>query len=38
MKLYKLARREILVIQKELKEKRAEAKRLTRLLKDKKAV
>jgi DNA gyrase subunit A len=33
MKLYKLARLEILVIQKELKEKRAEAKRLTELLK-----
>ena len=33
MKLYKLARLEILVIQKELKEKRAEAKRLAELLK-----
>ncbi len=33
MKLYKLARLEILVIQKELKEKRAEAKRLEDLLK-----
>jgi DNA gyrase subunit A len=33
MKLYKLARLEILVIEKELKEKRAEAKRLTELLK-----
>jgi DNA gyrase subunit A len=34
MKLYKLARLEILVIQKELKEKRAEAKRLAELLKE----
>ncbi len=33
MKLYKLARLEILVIQKELKEKRAEAKRIAELLK-----
>ncbi|HEY1087192.1 MAG TPA: DNA topoisomerase (ATP-hydrolyzing), partial [Archangium sp.] len=33
MKLYKLARLEILVIEKELKEKRAEAKRLAELLK-----
>jgi DNA gyrase subunit A len=33
MKLYKLARLEILVIQKDLKEKRAEAKRLSDLLK-----
>lgn len=33
MKLYKLARLEILVIQKEAKEKRAEAKRLAELLK-----
>jgi DNA gyrase subunit A len=33
MKLYKLARLEILVIQKELKEKRAEAKRISDLLK-----
>ncbi len=33
MKLYKLARLEILVIQKELKEKRAEAKELSELLK-----
>ncbi len=38
MKLYKLARLEILVIQKELKEKRLEAKRLATLLKDKKAL
>lgn len=37
MKLYKLARLEILVIQKELKEKRAEARRLEDLLKDGKA-
>ncbi|MFO0593822.1 MAG: DNA topoisomerase IV subunit A [Myxococcaceae bacterium] len=37
MKLYKLARLEILVIEKELKEKRAEAKRLAELLKDDKA-
>ncbi len=37
MKLYKLARLEILVIQKELKEKRAEAKQLAELLKDDKA-
>lgn len=34
MKLYKLARLEILVIEKELKEKRAEAKRLAELLKE----
>jgi DNA gyrase subunit A len=34
MKLYKLARLEILLIEKELKEKRAEAKRLADLLKD----
>jgi len=34
MKLYKLARLEILVIQKELKEKRAEAARLQAVLKD----
>jgi len=34
MKLYKLARLEILVIQKELKEKRAEATRLQAVLKD----
>jgi DNA gyrase subunit A len=34
MKLYKLARLEILVIQKELKEKRAEAARLASVLKD----
>ena len=33
MKLYKLARLEILVVQKELKEKRAEQKRLSNLLK-----
>ncbi len=38
MKLYKLARLEILVIQKELKEKRAEAKRIATLLKDSKAL
>ncbi len=38
MKLYKLARLEILVIQKELKEKRLEAKQLVALLKDKKAL
>jgi DNA gyrase subunit A len=38
MKLYKLARLEILVIQKELKEKRAEAKRIATLLKDEKAL
>ncbi|MBL8953317.1 MAG: DNA topoisomerase IV subunit A [Myxococcaceae bacterium] len=38
MKLYKLARLEILVIEKELKEKRAEAKRIAALLKDKKAL
>ncbi|MHB8876973.1 MAG: DNA gyrase/topoisomerase IV subunit A [Myxococcaceae bacterium] len=37
MKLYKLARLEILVIQKEAREKRAEAKRLAELLKDEKA-
>jgi DNA gyrase subunit A len=37
MKLYKLARLEILVIEKELKEKRAEAKRIAELLKDDKA-
>ncbi len=37
MKLYKLARLEILVIEKELKEKRAEAKRLAELLKTDKA-
>ena len=38
MKLYKLARLEILVIQKELKEKRAEARRIGGLLKDEKAL
>ncbi|MBL9038844.1 MAG: DNA topoisomerase, partial [Archangium sp.] len=38
MKLYKLARLEILVIQKELKEKRAEAKRISELLKSPKAL
>ena len=38
MKLYKLARLEILVIQKELKEKRTEAKRIAALLKDPKAL
>ncbi|MBK7860031.1 MAG: DNA topoisomerase IV subunit A [Archangiaceae bacterium] len=38
MKLYKLARLEILVIEKELKEKRAEAKRIGALLKDTKAL
>jgi DNA gyrase subunit A len=38
MKLYKLARLEILVIQKELKEKRGEAKRITALLKDNRAL
>ncbi|MBL8915689.1 MAG: DNA topoisomerase IV subunit A [Archangium sp.] len=37
MKLYKLARLEILVIEKELKEKRAESKRLAELLKEDKA-
>lgn len=37
MKLYKLARLEILVVQKELKEKRAEAKRIGELLKSDKA-
>jgi DNA gyrase subunit A len=37
MKLYKLARLEILVIEKELKEKRAESKRLAELLKDDKS-
>jgi DNA gyrase subunit A len=37
MKLYRLARLEILVIEKELKEKRAEAKLLSALLKDEKA-
>jgi DNA gyrase subunit A len=37
MKLYKLARLEILVIEKELKEKRAEAKRLAELLRTDKA-
>ena len=37
MKLYKLARLEILVIQKELKEKRAEARELSELLKTDKA-
>ncbi|MFN0062444.1 MAG: DNA topoisomerase (ATP-hydrolyzing) subunit A [Myxococcaceae bacterium] len=36
MKLYKLARLEILVVQQELKEKRAEAKRLKELLGDEK--
>ncbi|XXF75995.1 DNA topoisomerase IV subunit A [Myxococcaceae bacterium GXIMD 01537] len=35
MKLYKLARLEILVVQKELKEKRAEVKRIEGILKDK---
>jgi len=34
MKLYKLARLEILVIEKEAKEKRAEAKRISEILKD----
>jgi DNA gyrase subunit A len=38
MKLYKLARLEILVIQKELKEKRLEAKGLAALLKNQKAL
>jgi len=38
MKLYKLARLEILVIEKEAKEKRAEIKRITALLRDKKAM
>jgi DNA gyrase subunit A len=38
MKLYKLARLEILVIQKELKEKRAEARELAALLKNEKAL
>ncbi|SEU29395.1 DNA gyrase subunit A [Myxococcus fulvus] len=38
MKLYKLARLEILVVQKELKEKRAEIKRIEGILKDKKKV
>ena len=37
MKLYKLARLEILVIEKEAKEKRGEARRLAELLKDEKA-
>ncbi len=37
MKLYKLARLEILVIEKELKEKRLESKRLAELLKDDKS-
>ncbi len=37
MKLYKLARLEILVVEKELKEKRAEAKRISELLKSDKA-
>jgi DNA gyrase subunit A len=36
MKLYKLARLEILVVQKELKEKRAEVKRIEGILKDNK--
>jgi DNA gyrase subunit A len=38
MKLYKLARLEILVVEKELKEKRAEIKRIEGILKDKKKV
>ncbi|MFP2958978.1 DNA topoisomerase (ATP-hydrolyzing) subunit A [Myxococcus sp. 1LA] len=38
MKLYKLARLEILVVEKELKEKRAEIKRIQGILKDKKKV
>ncbi len=38
MKLYKLARLEILVIQKEAKEKRAEAKAIATLLKDQKSI
>jgi len=38
MKLYKLARLEILVVEKELKEKRAEIKRIQSILKDKKKV
>ncbi len=38
MKLYKLARLEILVVEKELKEKRAEIKRIESILKDKKKV
>ena len=38
MKLYKLARLEILVIEKELKEKRTEAKQIAALLKDVKAM
>ncbi|MCP3097655.1 DNA topoisomerase IV subunit A [Myxococcus sp. K15C18031901] len=38
MKLYKLARLEILVVQKELKEKRAEIKRIEGILRDKKKV
>jgi DNA gyrase subunit A len=37
MKLYKLARLEILVVQKELKEKRAEAKRVAELLRSERA-
>jgi DNA gyrase subunit A len=38
MKLYKLARLEILVVEKELKEKRAEIKRIEGILRDKKKV
>ena len=38
MKLYKLARLEILVVEKELKEKRAEIKRIESILRDKKKV
>ncbi|MFL5321343.1 MAG: DNA topoisomerase (ATP-hydrolyzing) subunit A [Myxococcaceae bacterium] len=38
LKLYKLARLEILVIQKEAKEKRAEVKRISDILKDKKKI
>jgi DNA gyrase subunit A len=38
MKLYKLARLEILVVEKELKEKRAEIKRIEAILRDKKKV
>ncbi|HEY3449183.1 MAG TPA: DNA topoisomerase IV subunit A [Myxococcales bacterium] len=38
MKLYKLARLEILVIQEELKQKRAEAKRISEILKDPKKI
>ncbi|HET9449544.1 MAG TPA: DNA topoisomerase (ATP-hydrolyzing), partial [Aggregicoccus sp.] len=38
MKLYKLARLEILVVQNELKEKRAEVKRIESILKDKRKI